>query len=67
MDVVKWGYGVCAKIQDWLGGDGGASVLQGVRAGGADGAGGVGAQRKGNREVGEKGPRDYQRGAEDVV
>ena len=47
-NVVKSGYGVCAKIQNGKWRDGGAGLLQGVRAGGTDGTDWVGAQREGN-------------------
>lgn len=46
--VLKLGYGICAKIQDGIGRDRGASVLQRVRESGEDGARGIGAQREGN-------------------
>ena len=65
--VLKLGYGLYSEIQDGIGRDRGAGVLQGVREGGEDGACGIGAQRAGNQKIGTKSPRDYQRGAGNVV
>lgn len=59
--VVQLKHGLHSEIQDDLGGDGGASMLQRGKQGGADGARGIGVIGERTFEANARGAKNYRR------